>query len=51
MGFIFAGAAIDLEFIGGQPVMASVKPTPTNSFLATSGAITIGDVSPQTPSD
>ncbi|KAG0615805.1 hypothetical protein M758_5G068000 [Ceratodon purpureus] len=37
------GAAIDLEFIGGQPVMASVKPTPTDSFLATSDAITIGD--------
>jgi hypothetical protein len=37
------GAAIDLEYIAGQPVMASVTPTPTDSFLATSDAITIGD--------
>jgi hypothetical protein len=43
--FVLAGATIDLEFIAGQPVMASVKPTPTDSFLATSDGITIGDVS------
>lgn len=45
MESIFAGAAIDLEFIAGQSVMASVKPTPTDSLLATSDAVTIGDVS------
>ena len=44
---IFAGAAIDIEFVAGQPVMASVEPTPSDSFLATSEAVTIGDVSPQ----
>lgn len=37
------GAEIDLEYVAGQPVMASVTPTPTDSILANSDAITIGD--------
>lgn len=40
---ISAGAAIDLEYIAGQQVMKSVKPMPTDSFIATSEAVTIGD--------
>jgi hypothetical protein len=43
--FVLASATIDLEFIAGQPVMMSVKSTPTDSFLATSNGFTIGDVS------
>lgn len=39
------GADIKAEFIGGQPVMASVSPTPTNPLLASLEAVTIGDVS------
>jgi hypothetical protein len=34
-----------LEYVAGQAVMANVTPTPTDSFLASSDAITIGDVS------
>lgn len=37
------GAAIDLEYIAGQPVMESVKPMPTDGFIATSQAVTIGN--------
>lgn len=37
------GAEIDLEYVAGQPVMASVTPTPTASLLVPSDAVTIGD--------
>ncbi|KAG0564876.1 hypothetical protein KC19_8G146900 [Ceratodon purpureus] len=37
------GAEIDLEYVAGQPVMAHVTPTPTDSFFIAPDAITIGD--------
>jgi hypothetical protein len=40
---LIPGAEIDLEFVAGQPVMAAVTPTPTDSFLVASDAVTIGD--------
>jgi hypothetical protein len=40
---LLPGAAIAMEYIAGQPVMVTVKPTPTDSFFATADAITIGD--------
>jgi hypothetical protein len=40
---LLPGAAIAMEYIAGQPVMVTVKPTPTDSFFATADAVTIGD--------
>jgi len=37
------GIEIDLEYLAGQPVLASVTPTPTDSSLVASDAVTIGD--------
>lgn len=40
---LIPGAAIDVEYIAGQPVMESVTPLPTDSFIAVSEAVTIGE--------
>lgn len=37
------GATMDIEYVAGQPVFASAKPTPTDPAIASSDAVTIGE--------